>query len=43
LEIKLQYKYERAGKEEKLENEHENNDDIYLPVFDTSKTNTKRI
>ncbi|WP_458720378.1 hypothetical protein [Candidatus Nitrosocosmicus sp. R] len=43
LEIKLQYKKERAGIEEKRENEQENNDDTYLPFCETSKTNAKRI
>jgi hypothetical protein len=43
LEIKLQYKNERAGIEEKRENEQENDDDAYLPFCDTSKTNAKRI
>ena len=43
LEIKLQYKNERAGIEEKWENEQENDDDAYLPFCDTSKTNAKRI
>ena len=43
LEIKLQYKNEREGFEEKGEDEQEINDDPYLPFCDTSKTNAKRI
>jgi hypothetical protein len=43
LEIKLQYKNQRAGIEEKWENEQENDDDAYLSFCDTSKTNAKRI
>jgi hypothetical protein len=43
LEIKLQYKNERAGLEEKWGNQQENKDDAYLPFCDTSKTNAENL
>ena len=43
VEIKLQYKNERAGFEEKGENEQEINDMHICRFCDTSKTNAKRI